>query len=151
MLVCVLIDGETVVAAVEVVAIDVDDVVVDSDVVEMLEIADLAEVLEIFFLALLDCIEWTKYEHSVLGLTELMHGVITHGKGQIGLYLGVRHCLGCLIDGGICLGRRETGCRFQCLQSSCRIMYDLSSYERKWEGRQRTILLPRKALPRNSL
>jgi len=36
----VLIDGETVVAAVEVVAIEVDDVVVDWDAVEMLEIAD---------------------------------------------------------------------------------------------------------------
>jgi len=33
MLVCVPIDGETVVAAVEVVVIEVDDVVVDSDVV----------------------------------------------------------------------------------------------------------------------
>jgi len=39
-LVCVLIDGETVVAAVDVVAIEVDDVVVDSDAVEMQEIAD---------------------------------------------------------------------------------------------------------------
>jgi hypothetical protein len=39
-LVCVLVDGETVVAAVEVVAIEVDDVVVDSDVVELFEIAD---------------------------------------------------------------------------------------------------------------
>jgi hypothetical protein len=39
-LVCVLVDGETVVAAVEAVAIEVDDVVVDSDVVELFEIAD---------------------------------------------------------------------------------------------------------------
>jgi hypothetical protein len=39
-LVCVLIDGETVVAAVEVVAIEVDDVVVDPDAVEIPEIAD---------------------------------------------------------------------------------------------------------------
>jgi len=39
-LVCVLVDGDTVVAAVEVVAIEVDDVVVDSDVVELLEIVD---------------------------------------------------------------------------------------------------------------
>ena len=39
-LMCVLVDGETVVAVVEVVAIEVDDVVVDSDVVELFEIAD---------------------------------------------------------------------------------------------------------------
>lgn len=59
-LVCILVDGDTVVAAVEVVAIEADDVVVDSDVVEMLEIADLADLAEdtdIFFLALLDCVE----------------------------------------------------------------------------------------------
>lgn len=46
------------VAAVEVVATEVDDVVVDSDAVEMLEIADLAEDTDIFFLALLDCMGW---------------------------------------------------------------------------------------------
>lgn len=39
-LVCVLIDGDTVVAVVEVVAIEVVDVVVNSDVVELLEIVD---------------------------------------------------------------------------------------------------------------
>lgn len=52
-------DGEIVVAAVEVVAIEVDDSVVDSDVVELFETADcvdLAEDTDIFFLALLDCV-----------------------------------------------------------------------------------------------
>lgn len=56
-LVRVLIDGETVVAEVEVVSNEVDDVVVDSDVVEMFEVADwadLAEDTEVFFLALLE-------------------------------------------------------------------------------------------------
>lgn len=53
--VCVLVDGETVVAAVEVVVIEVDDVVVDSDVVELFEMVD-CEDTEIFFLALLDCV-----------------------------------------------------------------------------------------------
>lgn len=60
MLVCILVDGDTVVTAVEVVAIEVDDVAVDSDAVEMLEMADLADLAEdtdIFFLALLDCME----------------------------------------------------------------------------------------------
>ena len=58
-LMCVLMDGEIVVAAVEVVAIEVDDSVVDPDVVELFETADcvdLAEDTDIFFLALLDCV-----------------------------------------------------------------------------------------------
>jgi len=53
-----LVDGETVVAVVVDVTIETNDVVVDTDVVEVLDSvvwADVAEEKDIFFLALSDC------------------------------------------------------------------------------------------------
>jgi hypothetical protein len=52
-----LVDGEMVVAAVKVVTTEANDVVVDTDVVEVLDAvvwADVAEETDIFFLALSD-------------------------------------------------------------------------------------------------
>jgi len=58
-----LVDGEAVVAAVEAVTTEANDVVVDPDVVEVLDTAvwaDVAEDTDVFFLALSDYIKQAK-------------------------------------------------------------------------------------------
>lgn len=57
MLICGLVDGETVVAAVIVVTTETNEVVVDAEVVEWLDsvvFADVAEQMDVFFLAFSD-------------------------------------------------------------------------------------------------
>jgi hypothetical protein len=59
-LICGLLDGETVVAAV---IVETNDVVVDAEVVEMLDpvvCADVAEETDVVFLALSDCIKYVR-------------------------------------------------------------------------------------------
>jgi hypothetical protein len=122
-LICGLVDGELVVAAVRVVTIDIDDSVVEVDVLEILDTADwadMADETETFFLAFSDCMEQIEYAHisaPILSVTKPMHGIITHVKVTIGLYFRIRNRVSALVklaESWIFPGISETGRRFQC-------------------------------------
>jgi len=111
-----LVDGETVVAAVKAVTTEANDVVVDTDVVEVLEAvvwADVAEETEIFFLALSDYIK--KPESAlVLRLTKQMRIVATHVKVPIRFYFRIRNRINALVEDRVLAGTSEACHRFRC-------------------------------------
>jgi hypothetical protein len=123
-LMCGLVDGELVVAAVRVVTIDADERVVGVDVVEILDTADwedAAEETETFFLAFSDCMEQIEYAHisaPILCVTRPMHDVITHVKVTIWLHFRIRNRVGALVEWAsnwIFPGISEMSRRFQYL------------------------------------
>jgi hypothetical protein len=98
-----LVDGEAVVAAVKAVTTEANDVVVDSDVVEVLDTtvwADVAEDTDIFFLALSDYTNKPK-SATILGLTKSLLIATTHVKVPIRLCFGIRKNINALVEGRI--------------------------------------------------
>lgn len=98
MLICGLVDGETVVAAV--VTTETNDVVVDADVVERLDsvvCAEVAEQIDVFFLAFSDYIN-KHISAQVLGVIKSMHVVPTHVKVPIRLCFGIRDRISALVE-----------------------------------------------------
>jgi hypothetical protein len=106
-----LVDGEAVVAAVKAVTTDANDVVVDSDVVEVLDTAvraDVAEDTDVFFLALSDYAKQAK-SAPVPGLTKSIFITTTHVKVPIRFSFGIRHNINALVEGRI-LARLDEAC-----------------------------------------
>jgi hypothetical protein len=98
-----LVDGEAVVAAVKAVTTEANDVVVDSDVVEVLDTAvwaDVAEDTDVFFLALSDYIKQPK-SVPVPGLTKSLFIATTHVKVPIRFCFGIRKNINALVEGRI--------------------------------------------------
>jgi hypothetical protein len=139
-----LVDGETVVAAVVDVTIETNDVVVDTDVVEVLDSvvwADVADEKDVFFLALSD------YDNRLsalaLGGTRPMQ-IVTHVKLPIRFYFRIRNHIGSLLEGRVVTITRSTvtGSRFRCLQPPRGGLFHPSSREEKWIRCQRATPSP---------
>lgn len=97
MLICGLVDGETVVAVVMVVTTETNDVVVDAEeVVERLDAVVVAEQTDVFFLAFSDYIK-RPYISTDSRRTKPTHVVITHIEVPIRFCFGIRDRISALV------------------------------------------------------